>query len=180
MFPPTLKAQFPILSNELKTPRTWEYKKQSCVIRPAREGDGFSIGSKLRKADLIEVMAHSTENPCKLLEDSVNMPGANTYTIDMKGLPIAMFGVVPYQENIGVIWLLGTDDIVKVKIPFLRNCRFWLDAFSGLYPVLFNVVSKENKLHITWLKWMGFEFTKEHPEYGLNKEPFIEFVKVKK
>lgn len=176
----TLKEHFPILTNELKTPRTWEYKKQSGIIRPAKQGDGLSIGPRLRKADLIEVKAHSTEDPSKLLEEAVNMPGSNTYTIDIKGLPIAMFGVVPYQENIGVIWLLGTDEMVKVKIPFLRNCKFWLDAFSGLYPVLFNVVSKENKLHITWLKWMGFEFTKEYPEYGLNKEPFIEFIKVRK
>ena len=176
----TLKAHFPILTSDLKSPKTWEYKQQSGVIRPSQKGDGVSIGPRLRKADLIEVKAHSTEDPSKLLENTINEHPNTTYTIEVKGLAIAMFGVVPYQENIGVIWLVGTDEMVKVKIPFLRNCRFWLDALSGLYPVLFNVVSKENKLHITWLKWMGFEFTKEHKEYGLNKEPFIEFIKVRK
>ena len=180
MFQQILKAHFPILTNELKTPKVWEYKKQNGVVRPAKPGDGDAIGPNLRKADLIEVRAHSTEDPAKLLENAIVDYKNTTYTIDVKGLPIAMFGVVPYQENVGVIWLVGTDEMVKVKIPFLRNCRFWLDALSGLYPVLFNVVSKENKLHITWLKWMGFEFTKEHQEYGLNKEPFIEFIKVKK
>jgi hypothetical protein len=174
-----LKAHLPILSNDLNTPKVWEYKESSGLIRKAKTGDGVSIGPRLRKADLKEIEAYSKLDPGTLIEDTIKIYGSSTYTIEHKGLPIGLFGVVPSTKIAGVIWMVGSDDIVSLKIPFLRNCRFWVEAFSELYPILFNVVSKANTLHIDWLKWLGFKFMEEHKEYGLNKEPFIEFIKIK-
>lgn len=180
MFLAILKAHLLINSKELNTPKTWQYKEHNGVVRKAKAGDGTSLAPRLRKVDLKEVKACSTEDPAKLLEDTIKIYGAFTYVIEVNGLVIGIFGVVPHSDIAGIIWMLGSDDIVKVKIPFLRNCKFWVEAFSDLYPILFNVVSKENELHISWLKWLGFKFINEYKEYGLNKEPFIEFIKVKR
>ncbi len=179
MFPQILKALSPILSKELNTPRTWEYKEHNGLIRQAKEGDGISLGPRLREADLREIQAYSKIDPGSLIEDTIKTYKSTTYTIEHKGLPIGIFGVVPSTSLAGVIWMVGSEAIVPLKIPFLRNCRFWVEAFSELYPILFNVVSKANTLHIDWLKWLGFKFMQEHKEYGLNKEPFIEFIKIK-
>lgn len=168
-----------MLLKELNNGKVWEYKKSKGIIRQAKKGDGLTIGPLLRDADILELKAYYTEPASNVLENTIKIYNSTTYTVDVKGLPTLMFGVVPYSDVVGIIWLVGTNDIVKVKIPFLRNCKIWLDAFSELYPVLFNLVSKENDLHINWLKWMGFKFLKEHKEYGLNRQPFIEFIKVK-
>ena len=180
MFQPTLKAQSPILSKELRgTPKVWSYKGCNGLIRKSKPGDGVSLGPRLRKADLNEVKAYSKEDPGSLIEETIKIYGSLTYTIEKQGVPIGIFGIVPHNHIAGAIWMLGTDDIVKIKIPFLRNCKFWVEAFSELYPILFNVVSVANTLHVNWLKWLGFKFMQEHKEYGLNKEHFIEFIKVK-
>lgn len=179
MFPLILKALSQILSKELNTPKVWEYKDHNGLIRKAKNGDGISLGPRLRSADLREIEAYSKDDPGMLIEDTIKIYGSYTYTIEHKGVPIGIFGVVPSTDTAGVIWMVGSEDIVRFKIPFLRNCRFWVEAFSELYPILFNVVSKANTLHIDWLKWLGFKFMQEHKEYGLNKEPFIEFIKVK-
>lgn len=180
MFLLILKAHSQIHIKGLNSSTFWDYKKQKCLIRRAKPGDGNSLGPRLRNVDLKEIEAYSKEPPEDQLEDAIKIYGAHTYALEFEGLVIALFGVVPYSEFAGIIWLVGSDDILKIKIPFLRNCRLWLEAFSELYPILFNVVSKANDLHITWLKWMGFIFINEQKEYGLNKEPFIEFVKIRK
>ena len=131
-----MKALSPILSKELNTPRVWEYKEHNGLIRKAKKGDGMSLGPRLRPADLREIQAYSKLDPGMLIEDTIKIYGSFTYTIEHQGLPIGIFGVVPSTETAGVIWMVGSDDIVRFKIPFLRNCRFWVEAFSELYPIL--------------------------------------------
>lgn len=179
MFLAILKAHSQINFKELNTPQIWHYKDQHGLVRKAKTGDGIEIASDLRKADLVDIRAFSNDDPAKVLEESIANLNEFTYVIEQKGVAIAIFGIVPHSNLSAVIWMIGTNKLVKVKIPFLRNCKFWVEAFSELYPVLFNAVSKANTLHISWLKWLGFKFTTEHKEFGLNKEPFIEFIKVK-
>jgi len=147
-------------------------------IRLALKGDGVSLAPRLREVDKIEIQAVSNDDPAKLLEDAIEA-NKYTYSIIFKDRPIAILGLTPYNDNVSMIWLVGSNEIVDIQIPFLRNSLKWVKAFHELYPVLFNFVSVQNELHIKWLKWLGFEFGKIQPEFGLNKQPFIEFYKVK-
>lgn len=46
-------------------------------------------------------------------------------------------------------------------------------------PILFNCVDQRNEVHINWLRWLGFKFVRIIPEYGIQKLPFIEFVRIR-
>lgn len=169
------------LPNLEKLPDDFFFKHedyQGGGIRKARKGDGADLAPRLRDVDRTEIQAVSKEEPAKLLEEAVEA-NKYTYSIMFKDRPIAILGLTPYNDNTSMIWLVGSSEIVDIQIPFLRNSLKWVKAFHELYPVLFNFVSVQNELHIKWLKWLGFEFGKTFPEFGLNKQPFIEFYKIR-
>jgi hypothetical protein len=96
--------------------------------------------------------------------------------------PAAILGVEESSmgTQFGCIWMLGTEDIAKHKITFLRRCRpFIRDLFIETGKECFyNYTYAENHLHHAWLKWLGFKFLREvHlPPYG---HSFIEFVRLR-
>jgi hypothetical protein len=87
-----------------------------------------------------------------------------------------MLGVVP-TGVIGFIWMVGTKDLKKISLSFLRHSKKVCDVLKGKHQVLHNYVDKRNKLHITWLKWMGFTILKE-VDYGIENRKFYEFIKI--
>ena len=147
-------------------------------IRKAVPEDGKILEPKLRPEDIREIRAITTGPLHEAITKGIS-ESPYTYTITLEGKPIAVFGVNHYSPTAGVIWLLGSEDMLKIKIPFLRQSPKWIEAFHQLYPVLFNVACIWNTLHIDWLKWLGFRFIREYKEYGLLKEPYIEFLSVK-
>lgn len=141
------------------------------AVRAASRNDVMALRYSLRTADLVELQAHKISPEEALLNGHKHsLPHAFTVTVDNR--PAAMFGVVPVTDSeFGAIWFLGSKLIHKIKLQFLRESRTWLDTLSQDYQLLFNDVHHDNKLHIRWLKWLGFSFL--HYE-----APFIEFVKI--
>jgi hypothetical protein len=74
-----------------------------------------------------------------------------------------IYGVVASldDKNIGSPFLLCTPKIKKIKIKFLRECKNRVQEMSDKFPVLFNYIDSRNKLHLTWLKWCGFQIINE-------------------
>ena len=74
-----------------------------------------------------------------------------------------IYGVVASldDKNIGSPFLLCTPKIKKIKIKFLRECKKRVQEMSDKFPVLFNYIDSRNKLHLTWLKWCGFQIINE-------------------
>lgn len=96
------------------------------------------------------------------------------YTIfNPKDVPVGAFGVT----SNGAIWMLATNDIVDIQIPFLKQCRDIVNFYNTKHPLLWNVVDCRNKLHIKWLDWCGFTFISQRKIGVLNKD-FYEFVKL--
>jgi len=93
--------------------------------------------------------------------------------------PAAILGVSesPLSQRLGIIWMLGTEDIARHKITFLRRCKPFLDNLfdeagkQGFY----NYTYSENKLHHDWLHWLGFTFLRSVKMPPYNKL-FLEFV----
>lgn len=139
------------------------------------------ISANMREEDVEEVKAASGLSPREALLWSL-LHAKPCMTICLADhTPAAMWGVTPVDEMMGKIWLLGTDDLVKdypVRRWFLRESRDQIDGLLSFYPVLGNCVDARNKVHIRWLQWMGFTFIAEHPNYGTEGRPFLEFCKV--
>jgi hypothetical protein len=97
---------------------------------------------------------------------------------DEAGKVVAVFGVLPYPgaDDIGTIWMMGSDDLVDRRIAFLRGSRSWLKVLQQRYRLLSNLVDQRNQVHVEWLRWMGFEVSDEAVPYGaLEKRPFLKF-----
>ena len=146
-------------------------------LRLATEVDCIYLSENLREEDIQEIKAVTGLSPpllsllCGLKMSSVPLVICNA---DCK--PVAMLGVVP-NGLIGFIWMVGTDDLKKISLSFLRNSKDVCDVLKGKHQILHNYVDKRNKLHINWLKWMGFSIINEI-NYGIENRKFYEFVKI--
>lgn len=86
---------------------------------------------------------------------------STTYTILVDGRPEAMFGTsdINVLAGIGSIWMLGTDVVDQHPRELLRLSPEWVAKLFARYEVLRNVVSRDNRASIRWLKWLGAEFS---------------------
>lgn len=147
-------------------------------VRLATQDDVDYLTPRLRQADLDEIAANTGSPPGQALhrgfEDSTQC-----YVGVTDNLPFIIFGAVPITEGVGAVWALGSDDLLKARTAFLRQSRMWVNVLHGEYPLLFNYVDARNAVHIRWLKWLGFTFVNKHPEFGVARLPFFEFVRIK-
>tara|TARA_Y100001963_G_scaffold74405_1_gene103380 strand:+ start:1140 stop:1634 length:495 start_codon:yes stop_codon:yes gene_type:complete len=148
--------------------------------RPSRQKDIFYLSTRLREADVIELIDGDGSTPQEALL-SCYLYGKPSMTI-CKGdeTPVAMWGVTPEMNKIGRVWLLGSDELVNdraLRLRFLREAKLHLESLFKSYAVLWNCVDARNQIHIRWLQWMGFTFIAKHPNYGKHSLPFLEFCK---
>ncbi len=149
-------------------------------IRKATMDDAFSMAPRMREADINELHAlHGPgHTPITGLIDGIAYSD-EAQAVIYNDRPAAMFGVGPFQgvPGTGLVWLLGTDDILKFARSFLRDTRNQIEKLHEHYPTLTNVVHAENELHVRWLEWAGFSFTRTFEEFGIGKSTFIEFIR---
>lgn len=157
---------------------------QSAVITQATSEDGRELGGYLRVADRNELDAIFGDG-CDAearLEDSIRISTSGCYTVRSKldGRVALIFGVVPSPEPlVGIVWAMGSDTLNMFSREFLKNCGRWVDRLHEHHPILFNVMDQRNYRHRAWLDWLGFTFIQLHPQWGVAKLPFLEFVRVK-
>lgn len=115
----------------------------------------------LRDDDITECELHGV-TPWKALHHSLYQKDAETWTGIYKGVPAAMFGVVPteHQSDLysGTIWMLGTDVLSQEYRKFLRLSKQVVEYLNNSYDVLDNVVPIKHTKTIQWLAWLGFVF----------------------
>ena len=150
------------------------------MVRPSLEKDAYELAPRLRKADLDEIDAASGDNPLQALIRGYQY-SYQPFTILVNDKVAGMFGVVPLDQQfvVGAVWLLGSDDIFNVRMPFARQSRMWVDVVHKPFNVLTNWVDERNSVHIRWLKWIGFKFIAKCERFGYRNLPFYEFVKIK-
>lgn len=146
--------------------------------RPATYNDVFYMSERLRKADAREVYAASGASPFEALESGFLGTGDVVVGADEDNNPVCMGGVVRVHPMAGCVWMLGTTDLEKHKLSFLRRSKPFIDEWHKKFPVLYNCVDERNQLHIKWLQWLGFVFIRRHPEWGFERRPFLEFTRL--
>ena len=90
---------------------------------------------------------------------------------------VGMYGVVPVTESeiSGIVWMLGSNGLLKIKTSFLKESRTEVDGMNTLYPHLCNLIDSRNEVHLKWIKWCGFKIIGEKM---FNNVKFFEFCKV--
>ena len=95
--------------------------------------------------------------------------------INNYGQVVGMYGVVPADSKTGLVWMLGSDKLKKIKRPFLRESRTEVEGMNTLFPHLWNIIDSRNEMHLKWIKWCGFKIIGERM---VNNVKFYEFCKV--
>ena len=153
------------------------------IFRPSRIADIHHVAANIRPADREEIRAATGAPPLKELgigytESRPCLTAADSETDEA----VVMFGVVPTSAEefprFGVIWLIATTDIVHYTTQFLRESKPRLAEVCRGYTIVGNLIDDRNALHALWLRWLGFSLIKKHPEHGVEKRPFTEFVKI--
>jgi ribosomal protein S18 acetylase RimI-like enzyme len=132
----------------------------------------------MREADAKEVMASSGHSPEEAIVYSFRV-SQECYVAEIDYIPFAIFGLAqsPDWINVGIPWMLATDEITRYPTEVAKVSRRWVTRFSTKYEYLTNCVDVCNTLSIHWLKWCGFHEARVFPEYGKAKIPFVEMVK---
>jgi len=141
--------------------------------KTSTKDDLYYLAPRLRYEDKQEILALVGLTPIQALLMSFNMSETCFTIFNPKEEPVAIFGVTEK----GAVWLLATDNIIDVQIPFLKQSRDVVEFYNNKHPLLWNVVDCRNTLHIKWLDWCGFTFISKRKLGVLNKE-FYEFVRV--
>jgi hypothetical protein len=147
-------------------------------IKVADERDAIRLAKNLREEDKQELKAYGNLKYDEALKMGVAQSKIPLAIYDKEGKIVFMCGVRVINSSLGQIWLLASPRIEKLSIPFLRNCKAGIDLFTQDHKLLFNYVDVRNELHIKWLRWCGFTFINKHEEFGFEKRPFYEFVKI--
>jgi hypothetical protein len=140
------------------------FKAGDVEVRDAVGSDVALLKDRLRRKDAEEVLALGAGS----IEDELAQSFAQSrqrYTIERGGVPLAMFGILP-ETILGdraVVWLLGTDDLAKIKKTFVRGTGLFLRKFLEEYPILFNFVPADYTQTIRWLEAFGARFDAPEP-----------------
>ena len=136
-------------------------------LRIATTDDIAYISQHLRESDKKEIWASHRRLP----QDLLLLSFESFCAADAR--PFCLFGCNE-ERNVGVPWLLATDEINFHSTFFLRQSRRILALWLDNYEMLTNYIHAENTLSIEWLKWLGFDFMET---LKINDEDFIRFEK---
>lgn len=155
--------------------------RSAAYTRRSVASDISAVAAAMRQEDVAEVLAGEGVGPREALLYCF-MAGKPCMTIcAADDTPVAMWGVTPESGTVGRVWLLGTDRLVQEPATcrrFLREARDHLRQVFSAYAVLWNCVDARNAVHVRWIRWMGFTFVAEHPNYGAEGRLFLEFCQV--
>ena len=147
-------------------------------VRPARWEDVPILAADLRSADIAEVRAVSGLGPKDAI--AIGVRAGESYVACLPDTtPAFIFGIIPIiPKELGAVWAVATNRFKEVQPQFLRESRAATAALCKPYRLTFNYTDARNGVHHRWIKWCGFTFIKRHEEYGVEKRPFLEFVRI--
>ena len=146
-----------------------EYKSGHKIVY-AQPKHIIYLAKNLRVEDQIEVSCMN-KTPQQALLIALSRDDLTLTVLDPYNIPYAMFGAGKIDDET-YIWMLGTEDVYKYRIEFLKRCREWVWGFVDVYEKVFNLVHVDNKLAIRWLEWCKAEFSDPIQINGHNFKKF--------
>jgi hypothetical protein len=132
---------------------------------PAVEAHALALAKVMRWEDRREVYAGSHMTPKQALLMAVKTTERPIAWL-ADGQVMYMCGVRGYgmPEGNGVIWGLGSKNLTKHTIPFLRFSKQFIKEIWPHYDVLLNYVDARHILAVRWLAWLGFDVQPSEPQ----------------
>jgi hypothetical protein len=110
------------------------------------------IADNMRELDRKEC-GYMHHDPQNAIFESVYMSDMDMiWLIEVERIPAGCFGC-----GMGIPWLLGTDNMSRIKIQFMKESREYVDRMKDRYSVLCNWVWEKNIPSVKWLEWLGFK-----------------------
>ena len=148
----------------------------SYSLLPLQLSHCVSLAPRLRQADKEELWAshHRTDMEPTLIECMERSLDSWAWLVD--GLPVCAFGVAPFAllSPKAVPWMLGSEELRRHALPFLKGSRVVVDQWRGEFEGLENYVDARNVCSKRWLKWLGFTLEDAAP-FGPEGMPFHKF-----
>jgi hypothetical protein len=140
-------------------------------------GDVQFIAENLRHADIEEIRSvRGDADLLAVVRRSVEVSGEVWVAVSACGMPVALFGVAPTeQEHVGSPWLLGTDAVPKHRRELVVDGRKLVARWNRKYHTLFNLVDARHAHARRWLRHLGFV---EHPEVKLGAGTVVPVVRI--
>lgn len=73
-------------------------------------------------------------------------------------IPVCIGGCNSIENELGIVWLLCTEEICKHKNCILKNIKREIELYQKKHFILSNTIYCKNKLAKIWLKKLGFKF----------------------
>jgi len=126
------------------------------------EDEAEVLALDLRQADKDELVAAYGTTPTAVISESITLSPL-TWVIIHREKIVGIFGVAQHRAypNVGVPWLLATDELKKIQFIFAKTSRDIVEVMLAGYDILSNVVDTRHTDAIRWLKWLGFTFVDE-------------------
>lgn len=146
--------------------------KGRLYLTNASPNDAFAIKDSLRFNDARECFIFGVTPEEALLEPFLDN-NAKNYTIFLDDMPIGMCGTNYLEENVGSVWMLGTEHITENKLSFLRGCKEVVNILQDGFQAITNYVPVDHYETIQWLTWMGFIINED--VYNINGHMMFKF-----
>lgn len=148
---------------------------ESVIVRDADIQDIVDLAPNMRQSDRKEIWVSRHRTPKSALSSGFT-ESILCFTVEAKGNPIAMFGMVAKTilGKTASVWLLASPELEKIQRILVKHSRHFIDIMLEYYPILSNYVDVENRASIRWLRWSGAKFGPVVP-YGVEQQPFQYF-----
>ena len=141
--------------------------------------DCLELAPKMRESDKQEIWSAGRFTPTSGLHMSLEISGEHAYTLKLDEEVVGIFGVAPCREqpDVGIVWLMGADNMTTNKKGFYKVSQEYLKKFLEMYKTVFNYVDDRNVSSSKWLESLGFKNLGTEPKFGMDEIPFNLYVK---
>jgi hypothetical protein len=130
------------------------------------------LSTRLRLADRQEIEAASGLDPAfALIASFKESTRADAWLVNGRAAAIAGVATHRQDPSIGLIWMLGSDDLDSIPKRLLSGNREYVRTLLKDYRMLSNYVDNRNIKAQRWIKWLGFTMGDAEP-FGILRLPF--------
>lgn len=129
-------------------------------VRPSVPDDVAYLTPRLRKADFESLVACASPSTEVSLARGLQHSDICLTALDDEGLPVVMFGTVPYPQDstVGNLWFLAADDLDIEPERLTATASHYAETFHGKYPILSSFMDCRDRPRKRMLRRCGFDF----------------------
>lgn len=147
------------------------------IIKKSKLSEVYNLAPRLREDDEREVKA-AGRTVKEALEEGF-YKGKECYSVfTQNNKLIGMFGYSIIEKDVATIWFLGSDEIEKYPLTFVKEGKKFINRLNKKYTLV-NCVHSKNITHIKYIEHLGCQIKYDIPVFSRG-EIFYPFIKNKR